>query len=99
MVSEVAQRMEGDETEYRGLEGMRRYWDEWHAVWAVTIEVAEVFDLGDTVVEVARVRARGGASGIDLQSSELAALVAEQHLQPPERLRGRGGCSCSRSSA
>ena len=56
--SEVAQRIEGSETVYRGLEEMRRYWDEWHSLWAVTIEVTEIRDLGDTVVALARIRAR-----------------------------------------
>jgi ketosteroid isomerase-like protein len=66
-VSEVAQRMAGSETVYRGREGMRRYWDEWHAIWDVTIHVTEIFDLGETVVALARVQARGDASGIDLE--------------------------------
>jgi ketosteroid isomerase-like protein len=38
---------------------------EWHAVWVLTIEVSEIRELGDTVVALGRVRARGQASGID----------------------------------
>ena len=66
-ISEIARRVEGTETVYRGLAGMRRYWDEWHAIWDVNIDVTEVFDLEDTVVALATVRARGDASGIDLE--------------------------------
>ena len=63
--SEVAQAIEGSQKVYRGREEMRRYWDEFHAVWAFTIEVSEIRELGDTVVALASVRARGKASGIN----------------------------------
>jgi ketosteroid isomerase-like protein len=65
--SEVAQRMQGSETVYRGRAEMRRFWDEWHAIWDVNIDIAEVFDLGETIVALARVRTRGESSGIDLE--------------------------------
>jgi ketosteroid isomerase-like protein len=64
--SEVAQAIEGAQRVYRGREEMRRYWDEWHSLWEVTIEVSEFRERGDTVVAVARVRARGSASGVKL---------------------------------
>jgi ketosteroid isomerase-like protein len=62
--SEIAQAIEGAQRVYRGREEMRRYWDEWHAVWAVTIDMSEVRELDDTVVALATVRARGKASGV-----------------------------------
>ena len=31
--SEIARRMEGAETVSRGVAGLRRFWDDWHAVW------------------------------------------------------------------
>ena len=65
--SEIARRMEGAETVSRGLAGLRRFWDDWHAVWSMTIEVAELRDLGDTVVVIGRMLARGAASGVDLE--------------------------------
>lgn len=55
-------------TVYRGLDGMRRDWDEWHALWDLTIDVTEIRDLGDSVLALARVRARGEVSGVDLES-------------------------------
>jgi ketosteroid isomerase-like protein len=66
-ISEIAQRMSGDETVFRGVAGMRRFWDEWQAVWDVVIDVTEIRDRGDTVVALATLRARGEASGVDLE--------------------------------
>jgi ketosteroid isomerase-like protein len=66
--SAVAARLEGDETVYRGHEGLRRFWDEWHSVWDLTIEASEYRDLGDTVLTLGRMRARGKASGITLDA-------------------------------
>jgi ketosteroid isomerase-like protein len=65
--SEIVRRVEGSEAVYRGPAEMRRYWDEWHSVWEVMIDVSEIRDLGDTVVALASIRARGEASGIDLE--------------------------------
>ncbi len=66
-ISEVSRLVDGSETVYRGVEGMRRYWDEWHSVWDVTISVEEIRDLGDIVLAFGRVQTRGGASGVDLE--------------------------------
>jgi ketosteroid isomerase-like protein len=35
-------------------------------VWDLTVEVSEIRDLGDTVLTIGRNRARGSASGVDL---------------------------------
>ena len=63
--SEVAMSMEGAETVFRGTDGMRKYWDEWHSIWDVRICVSDLHDYGETVLVVAQVRTHGGASGID----------------------------------
>ena len=65
-VSEVAQQLEGKELVYRGLDEFRRYWDEWHAIWTVRIDVLEITDLGETVFVLGCTRARGDASGLTL---------------------------------
>jgi ketosteroid isomerase-like protein len=65
--SEVVRRVEGPEVVYRGTAEMRRFWDEWHTLWDLTIEVLEIRDFGDKVLALARIRARGDASGIDLE--------------------------------
>jgi ketosteroid isomerase-like protein len=66
-ISEIAQRFAGAGTVYRGPADMRRYWDEWQALWNVAIEITDNIDLGDTIVALAHIRTRGGASGIDLE--------------------------------
>ncbi len=73
--SEIARRMQGAETMYLGPAAMRHFWDEWHSVWDLTIEASEIRDLGDTVLVVGRMRARGKASGVDLD--EAVAYVYE----------------------
>jgi len=40
--SDVVRRVEGSDTVYRGRDGLRRYWDEWHALWQVNIDLEEV---------------------------------------------------------
>jgi ketosteroid isomerase-like protein len=73
--SEIVRRVEGAERVYRGRAEIRRFWDEWHSVWDMTIEVSEIRDLGDTTLTLGRMRARGKASGIDLD--EPVAYVGE----------------------
>jgi ketosteroid isomerase-like protein len=46
-----------------------RFWDEWHALWNVHIEVSEVRDLGDSVVVLAEFRAKGKGSGAEVEQS------------------------------
>jgi ketosteroid isomerase-like protein len=65
--SEIARRVEGAETVIRGTAEMHRFWDEWHLVWDMRIDVSEVRDLGHTVLVLGRIRAHGEASGIDLE--------------------------------
>ena len=74
-VSEIARRVENPDLVYRGHDELRRYWDDWHSVWDVTIDVEEIRDLGDTALALGRVRALGEASGIDLDGP--IALVYE----------------------
>ena len=62
--SEIAQAIEGSQTVYRGREGLRQFWGEWRGVWTLTIEVSEFRERDDTVVALARISARGQASGI-----------------------------------
>ena len=65
--SEVARRVEGSDTVYRGKAGLRRFWNEFHSVWDLKIDISETRDLGDTVVALGKVRTRGAASRIDLE--------------------------------
>jgi ketosteroid isomerase-like protein len=68
-LSSLKGHVEGERTAFRGPAEMRRFWDEWHVLWDdLTIDVSELRDLGDTVVALARVRARGNTSGVELES-------------------------------
>lgn len=54
-------------TPYRGREGARRFWDDLHADWEeLMLPVDEIRDLGDRVVVLGRLVARGRTSGVDL---------------------------------
>jgi ketosteroid isomerase-like protein len=65
-ISEVAQRVEGSETVYRGQAELRRYWEDWHSLWEVKIHICELRERDDIVVALGRIQTRGEASGIDL---------------------------------
>ena len=65
--SEVTMRMEGSETVFRGRDGLRKYWDEWHSLWDVRIDPTEIRDLGGTVLVIARTRTQVEGSGIDIE--------------------------------
>ena len=60
--------MEGAETVRRGRAELRQFWDEWHSVWDLTVDLSDFRDLGDTILAVGRIRTRGQASGVDLDS-------------------------------
>jgi ketosteroid isomerase-like protein len=66
-ISGIASEVEGTEAMYRGEAEMRRFWDEWHSLWDLTIEVSEIRDFGDTVVALGHIRTHGKTSGIDLE--------------------------------
>jgi ketosteroid isomerase-like protein len=65
--SEILKRLEGDETVLRGPAALRRFWDEWHSLWNLAIDVSHIRGFGDTVVALGRIRTRGKASGVDLE--------------------------------
>jgi ketosteroid isomerase-like protein len=83
--SAVARQLEGADTVYRGHGQMRQFWDEWHAVWDLRIEISEWRDLGDTVVALGRIRTHGKTSGVDLEGP--IAYVAEFEGDLVRRLR------------
>jgi ketosteroid isomerase-like protein len=96
--SAVVGSMEGEGTVYRGHRELRRFWDEWHSVWDLTIEVSEYRDLGDTILTLGRMRARGKASGIDLdvpvayvgESEEGLIRKLRAYLDPKQALEAVG---------
>lgn len=53
---------------YRGHEGLRRFFREWHEAWEnVEYDFEELVDAGDHVIAVVTRRARGRASGADVE--------------------------------
>ena len=64
--SAVARQVEGAQTVWRGREEIRRFWDEWHSLWDLFIEISDLRDLGDTVVALGRMQITGKGSGVDL---------------------------------
>jgi ketosteroid isomerase-like protein len=60
---------------YRGHEGLRRWFREWHDAWAdVHDEVEEVIDAGEHVVSVVNQHARGRASGVEVEQKHVAGV-------------------------
>ena len=96
--SAIVRRVEGAEAVYRGTDGMRRYWDEWHAVWDVTIHLTETRDLGEVVLALARLHTRGRASGAGVDQPiafvfEFDGGLARQvrsYLDPQEAIEAAG---------
>jgi ketosteroid isomerase-like protein len=67
--SGIQRLVEGTRTVWRGRDEVRRFWDEWHALWDLSIQISEFRDIGDTIVALGRMQIRGKASGIDLDQS------------------------------
>jgi ketosteroid isomerase-like protein len=65
--SAIRREVEGTDTVYRGRGEVARFWDEWHALWNVDVEVSETRELGDTVLALARMRTTGKASGAQVE--------------------------------
>jgi ketosteroid isomerase-like protein len=60
--------VEGGQT-YRGHDGLRRYWDEEDVVWAnVRVDVEDVREVGDEVIVIATVVARGKQSEVETRT-------------------------------
>jgi ketosteroid isomerase-like protein len=67
--SGILRQVEGRDTIARGRAEMEAFWDEWHALWNLTIEASEVRDLGGTVLVLAKMRTQGKASGAAVERS------------------------------
>jgi ketosteroid isomerase-like protein len=67
--SAILREVEGVEALRTGRAELQGFWDEWHALWRLEIEVSETRDLGDTVVVLARLVTTGKASGAEVVRS------------------------------
>jgi len=64
---------EGDNTVYRGHDGVRQIWKDYRGEVFSQMEVSEtkLLDLGDSVLRLGHIRVTGQASGVEIES-ELA---------------------------
>lgn len=67
--SAILRQMEGADAVHRGRSELRRFWDEWHALWKLEIELVDTRDLGDTVLALARIRTTGTVSQVPVERS------------------------------
>ena len=58
----------GHDTAFSGAEEMRRFWEEWHALWDLRIDITSIRDLGEKVLALGSITTRGKASGVELCS-------------------------------
>jgi ketosteroid isomerase-like protein len=60
-----------DQSEYRGLDGVRRWIDDWSSAWDEWhIELEEIVDAGDAVLVLIHHTGRGHSSGLELDSHD-----------------------------
>jgi ketosteroid isomerase-like protein len=67
--SAILRQVEGGDAVRRGRAELGQFWDDWHALWDLDIEVSELRDLGDTVLVLAQLRTRGKSSGAEVERS------------------------------
>src|SRR5436305_14337303 len=71
---------EGDGRAFRGLQGMRQYWDEWHSLWDLRVVVSEARDLGEIVLVIAGMTVRGKGSGVEIESPLACVIEVDNGL-------------------
>jgi ketosteroid isomerase-like protein len=60
-----------DGTEYRGLEGVRRWVGDWSSAWSsFTMDPERFIDAGEYVVVIVQMKATGAASGIEIERQD-----------------------------
>jgi ketosteroid isomerase-like protein len=57
---------------YRGIEGVRRFWQEWLAGWRTVQAEYELIDAGNSVVALLDQRMRGRSTGIEVPFGQYA---------------------------
>src|SRR6266550_4024925 len=96
--SAIQRQVEGTDRIYKGQAEVGRFWDEWHTVWDVDIDISEARDLGDSVLVLAVFRAKGKGSGVEIEQSigylfefdDGLIRKARAYLSPREALEAAG---------
>jgi ketosteroid isomerase-like protein len=77
--SAIQQAMEGEESVFRGLDGIRRWFEELQDLYEyLESDVQEVLDFGERVAIVFVVRGRGAGSGIVLEQPLAQAVTVRE---------------------
>jgi hypothetical protein len=63
----IAQMVEGQDSVYRGVAGMRHFWEEWHEVFDFRFEDTDIRETAGKVVVLTRAVVTGRGSGVDLK--------------------------------
>jgi ketosteroid isomerase-like protein len=68
--------LEGGETTYRGLDGARKAWDDYHGgAWErLTVQIQEIRDLGDSVLVLSHIDLTARTTGLEFHE-ELGQLI------------------------
>ena len=66
--SSIRSRPGGSELTWRGMPTMRRHWGQWHTLWDLRVELADVRDLGGTVIALGTIKRRRRESEIVAES-------------------------------
>ena len=89
----------GEQTVFRGHDGVREMLRDLNEAFGeIHIEISEIRDLGDRLVAIGRTRARGKASGADVESpiafitefTNGKAISIRAYLDPKEALQAAG---------
>ena len=89
----------GEETVYRGHEGVRELWRELDEAFAAfQIEISEIHDRGERVVAIGHLHGRGKASGAEVESpigyvvefKNGKAIRIDDYFDPKEALKAAG---------
>jgi ketosteroid isomerase-like protein len=71
----------GDESVYRGHEGVREgFRDLFETLGEIHLDYPEIQDLGDRVVGIGRIRARGTESGVETESPHATVVVYQNGM-------------------
>jgi ketosteroid isomerase-like protein len=96
--SAVLRQVEGAGALHKGRAELGQFWDDWHELWNLEVEVSELRDLGDNVLVLGKLRTRGKSSGAEVEQAigyvfqfeDGLVRRAQAYLTPQEALEAAG---------
>jgi ketosteroid isomerase-like protein len=73
----IPQLVEGGDSVYRGLSGVRRFWEDWRIAWDFRFGEVDLRDLGETVLLISHVSVTARSTGLDLDTPMAAIFSFE----------------------